>query len=114
MWKEPKQMDLGKHVCNVAPSYSTWRLNRVKDLVLPPIDDMVQSTCLLSEKVPTEVEILRSEIEVERKATNLKILRFQEDLGQCHYNTEIFKNEIRKKDQSMTYCWKTLKVGSKE
>ena len=60
---------------------------------------MVQLACLLSKRVPTEDEILRLEIEVERKATNLKILRLQEDLRQCHYDTKILKNEIRKKDQ---------------
>ena len=60
---------------------------------------MVQLACLLSERVPIEAEILRSEIKVERKATNLTILRFQKDLGQCHYDTKILKNEIRRKDQ---------------
>ena len=74
-------MDLGKNVCDVAPSYSAWRLNWVTDLVLPPIDDMVEPGCLFLEKMPTEAEILRSKIEAERKATNLKILRLQEDLG---------------------------------
>ena len=33
----------------------------------------------------------------ERKATNLKILQLQENLGQCHYDTKILKNEIHKK-----------------
>ena len=58
MWKEPRRMDLGKHVYDVAPSCLGWRLNRVKNLVLSIIDEMVQS-----------------EIKVERKVTNLKILR---------------------------------------
>ena len=92
-------MDLGKHVCDVAPSYSAWRLNRVKDLVLPLIDDMVQPTCFLSKKMQTEDENLRSEIKAEGKTTNLKILRLQEDLGQCHFDREILRNEIRKKDR---------------
>ena len=82
MWKEPREMDLGKHICCVVLGYSTWRLNQVKDLVLPPINDMVQLACLLPEKLPTKAEILRSKIEAERKVTNLKILRLQEDLGQ--------------------------------
>ena len=29
----------------------------------------------------------------------MKILKLQENLGQCHYDMEIFKNEIQKKDQ---------------
>ena len=31
--------------------------------------------------------------------TNQKILRLQEDLGQCHYDMEIQRDEIRKRDQ---------------
>ena len=73
MWKEPRKMDLGKHICCVVLGYSTWRLNQIKDLVLPPINDMAQSTCLLLKKMPIEAEILILEIETERKATNLKI-----------------------------------------
>ena len=92
MWKEPRQMDLRKHVCDVAPSYSTQRLNQVKDLVLPLIDDMVQPASLLQEKVPTEVEILRPKIEAERKGTNLKILRLQED----QWDTEILQEDFKK------------------
>ena len=65
--------------------------------MLPLIDETVQPAYLLSKKVHTQEEILRSKIEAERKATNLKILRLQKDLGQCHYDTEIFKNKIEKK-----------------
>ena len=65
-------MDRGKHVCDVAPGYFTWRSNQVKDMVLPPIDDMVQLTSLLPKRTPIEAKILRSEFEVERKATNRK------------------------------------------
>ena len=46
-----------------------------------------------------EVEILSLEFEAERKATNQKIWKLQEDLGQCHYDMEIQRDEIRKKDQ---------------
>ena len=92
-------MDLGKQVFDIALNYLAWWSNQVKDLVLPPIDDMVQLACLLSKRVPTATEILRSKIKVKRKETNLKILRLQKDLGQCHYDTKILKNEIRKKDQ---------------
>ena len=41
LWKEHIWMDLGKRVCDIAPDYSVWTLNWVKDLVFPPIDDMV-------------------------------------------------------------------------
>ena len=60
-------MDLGKHVCDITPGYLAWRSNWVKDVVLSPIDDMVQLANLLLKMMPTEVEILRSEFEVEKK-----------------------------------------------
>ena len=69
MWKEPRRMDLGKHVCDVAVGYFAWRSNRIKDLVLLLVDDMVQIDSLLPERMPTESEILRSKIEAKRKAT---------------------------------------------
>ena len=63
-------MALGKHVCDIALGYLTWRSNRAKDMVLPPIKDIVQPANLLSKRMPTEVEILRSEFDAEKKATN--------------------------------------------
>ena len=77
VWKEPKRMDLGKHVCDIALGYSVWRSNRVKDMVLPPIDDMVQPISLLPERMLIEAAILRLEVETERKTTNQKILRLR-------------------------------------
>ena len=74
-------MDLGKHVYDIASRYSTWRLNQTKDMVLPSIDDTVQPVNLLPEKMPTEAEILRWKFEAERKTTNQKIMRLQENLG---------------------------------
>ena len=73
-------------------------------MVLPLVDDMIQLASLLLERMPTEVEILRLKIEAERKATNQKILSFQEDLGQCHYDTKILRNEIRKRIKNMSFC----------
>ena len=67
--------------------------------MLPFVDETFQRAYLFLQRVPIEVEVLRSKIETKRKATNLKMLRLQEDLGKCHYDTEILKNEIRKKDQ---------------
>ena len=58
-------MDLGKHGYDVAPGYLAWRFNRVKDLVLPLINDMVQLASLLSKRVLTEAEILRSKNEAD-------------------------------------------------
>ena len=74
-------MHLGKHVCDVTPGYSAWKLNRVKYLMLPLVDETLQPAYLLLERVPTEAKVLRSKIEAKRKVTNLKILRLQKDLG---------------------------------
>ena len=68
-------MDLGKHVYDVASGYLVWKLNCVKDLMLPLVDEIIQPAYLLPERVPMEAKILRLKIEVVRKATNLKILR---------------------------------------
>ena len=73
-------MNLGKHVCDVTPGYSAWKLNHVKYLMLPLVDETLQPAYLSLERVPTEAEVLRSKIEAERKVTNLKILRLQKDL----------------------------------
>ena len=55
--------------------------DQIEDMVLPPMDDMVQLANHLSERMLIKTEILRSEFEVERKTTNQEILRLQEDLG---------------------------------
>ena len=60
---------------------------------------MVQLASVLPIRVLTEAKILRSKIEIEKKATNLKILKLQEYLRQCHYSIKILKNEVRKRDQ---------------
>ena len=74
-------MDLGKHTCDIALVYSAWRSNRIKDMVLPSIDDLVQPTNLLPERMLTEVKILKQEFEVERIVTRENNMRIQEDLG---------------------------------
>ena len=102
-------MDLGKHVIDITLDYSTWRTNWVKDLVLHPIDDMVQPASLLPERVLTESEILRSKIEAERKETNFKILTLQEDLGNVIMTRSSSKRKFVKRIKSMTFYWKTSK-----
>ena len=82
-------MDLGKHTCDIALGYATQRSNWVKDMVLPPIDDLVQPVNLLLERMPIEVKNLKQETEVERRATRKKNMRHQNDLGQRQYNMEI-------------------------
>ena len=44
-----------------------WKAIRVKDVMLPAKDDSVQSANPLPERIPIEIEILRRELEVERR-----------------------------------------------
>ena len=83
--------------------------NWVKDMVLPSIDDMVQSVNLLLKRMLIEAGILRSEFEAERKATNKKVLRLQQDLGQCHYDMQIQMDEIQKRDQKYEFLLEDFK-----
>ena len=68
-------------------------------MVLPPIDDLVHPTSLLPERMPSEVEILKLEFEIERRVNREKIMRFQEDLRQRRYDMEIQRDHIQKRDQ---------------
>ena len=67
IWKEPKQMDLRKHICDVTPGYSAWKLNRIKYLMLPLVDETLQPAYLLLERVPTEAKVLRSKLKLKGK-----------------------------------------------
>ena len=78
-------------------------------MVLSPIDDMGQLANLLSKRMLIEIEIRRSEFEADKKIPNQKILRLQEDLGQCHYNIKIQRNEIQKRDQKYELLLKDFK-----
>ena len=75
------------------------------------MDDLVQSANLLPERMPTNVEILKQEFDVEKRVSREKNIRLQEDLGQCHYDMEIQKDQIQGKDQKyelLLYDFKKL------
>ena len=44
-------------------------------MVLPSIDDLVQPTSLLLERMPYKVEMLKQEFEAERRVNREKIMR---------------------------------------
>ena len=56
-----------QHGHNIALSYLEWNSNRAKDVALPKRDDFIQPACPLPERMPTEFELLRWELEIERK-----------------------------------------------
>ena len=67
LWSEPQWVDLARHGNNIAPGYIEWNSNRVRDVVLLARDDSVHPACHLPERMPTELELLRWELEIERK-----------------------------------------------
>ena len=67
LWSEPQWVDLARHCNNIAPSYIEWNSNRARDVALPTRDDSIQLACPLFERMPIELELLRRELEIERK-----------------------------------------------
>ena len=67
LWSEPQRIDLTRHGHNITLGYLKWNSNRAKDVTLPTRDDSIQPACSLPERMPTELELLRRELEIERK-----------------------------------------------
>ena len=82
-WSKPQRADLTRHGHNIAPDYLEWNSNRAKDVALLARDDFVQPACLLPERMPTELELLRQELEIERKRNLDQDSSYQAELGQC-------------------------------
>ena len=59
LWTEPQRAE-------IAPGYLEWKTIRVKNVMFPARDDSVQPAHPLPERIPTEIEILKREVEVER------------------------------------------------
>ena len=66
LWSEPQWVDLARHGNNIAPGYMEWNFNRTRDVVVPVRDDSVHPACPLPERMPTELELLKRELEIER------------------------------------------------
>ena len=67
LWSEPQWVDLARHGHNIAPGYIEWNSNRARDVVFLARDDFVHPACPLPERMPTELELLRRELEIEEK-----------------------------------------------
>ena len=67
LWSEPQRADLTRHGHNIVPGYLEWNSNRAKDVAHPARDDSIQPACPLPERMPTKIELLRQELEIERK-----------------------------------------------
>ena len=67
LWSEPQRVDLVRHGNNIVSGYMEWNSNRARDVALSARDDSIHPACLLPEKMTTELELLRRELEIERK-----------------------------------------------
>ena len=95
LWSEPQRTNLARHGHNVAPGYLEWNSNRAKDVMLPARDDSVQPANPLPERIPTEIEILRRELEVERRKNMDLDHQYQADLGQYRYFLKIEEDKVK-------------------
>ena len=73
----------------MALGYLEWQSIRVKDVVLPTRDDSVQPANPLLERMPIEIEILRQELEVEKRRNVDLDHQYHTELGQCQYFLKI-------------------------
>ena len=84
-----------RHNHNIAPGYLEWNSNRVKDVALPAKDDSVQPVCPLPERMPTKFELLRRELEIERRKNLNQGSSYQAELGQYKYFLKIQEDKIK-------------------
>ena len=78
----PERVDLTRHDHNIALGYLEWNSNRAKDVALPATDDSIQLACPLPERMSIEFELLRRELEIERRKTLDQGSSYQAELGQ--------------------------------
>ena len=79
-------------------------------------DDSVQPACPLPERMPTELELLRRELKIERKKNLDQGSSYQAELGQCRYFLKIEEDKVkdeRKERESLLEDFKKLGFKSK-
>ena len=86
LWSELRWVDLARHDNNIAPGYIEWNFNRARDVALPTRDNSIHPACPLPERMPTELELLRRELEIERKKNLERDSSYQAKLRQCLYS----------------------------
>ena len=72
---------MARHSNNIAPGYLEWNFNRAKDVAHLARDDSIQPACPLPERMPTELKLLRRELEIERKKNLNQDSSYQIELG---------------------------------
>ena len=89
IWSEPQRADLTRHGRDIVLGYLEWNSIRAKDVSLPTRDDSIQPACLLLERMSTEFELLRRELEIEKKRNLDQDSSYQAELGQYKYFLKI-------------------------
>ena len=84
-----------RHGRDIAPDYLKWNSIRAKDVSLPTRDDFVQPACPLSERMSTEFELLKRELEIERKKNLDQDSSYQVKLGQYKYFLKIQEDKVK-------------------
>ena len=90
--------------------------HQVKDAMLLARDDSVQPANPLSERMPTEIEILRWELEVERRRNIDLDHQYHIELGQCQYFLKIQEDKVkdeRKEQELLLKDFKKLGIKNK-
>ena len=116
LWSEPQWVDLARHGNNITPGYMEWNSNRARDVALPARDDSVHPACLLSERTSNELELLRRELEIEKKKNSDQDSNFQAKLGQCWYFLKIEEDKVkdeRKERELLLEDFKSLGLKNK-
>ena len=109
LWSEPQRVDLTRHGHNIVPGYLEWKSNRAKDMVLPTRDDSVQPACPLLERMPTEFELLRRELEIEKMKNLDQGSSYQAELGQYKYFLKIQEDKVKDKRKEQELLLKDFK-----
>ena len=93
-----------------------WNSNRAGDVAFPAQDDFVHPACPLSERMPIELELLRRELEIERKKNLDQDSNYQAELGQYRYFLKIEEDKVkneRKERESLLEDFKSLGLKNK-
>ena len=64
-------------------------------MVLLARDDSVHPACHLLERMPTELKLLRRELEIERRKNSDQDSNYQVELGQCRYFLKIEEDKVK-------------------
>ena len=85
-------------------------------MAFPARHDSVQSVYPLLERMPTELELLKHELEIERKKNLDQGSSYQVELGQCQYFLKIEKDKVKdkiKERESLLEDFKKLGLKNK-